>query len=273
MSRADRRDGEFPFLYVLGMHRSGTSAVTSTLPHLGLCLTREDELMEADKHNAKGYFESSTLAFVNDAILGALGGSWYLLPAVPDGWETFFLREPPRLSLCNAVASVVPDYVPVAWKDPRNCLTLPVWRSIITRPSAAIFVYRCPAEVAASLYARDSMPTQHGRSLWEHYNRSAMRVMKDLPVLVVRYEEALADAASFCEEVADFLTTLDIVSPEMMRCEEGARALDRSMRHERLEDIGDTVLDSQKELLEVLDSLRGAHSSWTVPDLDSQSRC
>src|SRR5690349_3871672 len=59
---------------VLGMHRSGTSAVTQLLSLAGARLPRN--LMPGDEHNAQGYFEPWRIATFNDERLRAAGSAW-----------------------------------------------------------------------------------------------------------------------------------------------------------------------------------------------------
>src|SRR5436190_24366588 len=59
---------------VLGMHRSGTSAVTQLLALAGASLP--ENVMAGDEHNAKGYFEPWKIAILNDARLRAAGAAW-----------------------------------------------------------------------------------------------------------------------------------------------------------------------------------------------------
>ena len=56
---------------VLGMHRSGTSAVTQLLALAGARLPAN--VMPGDEHNAKGYFEPWKIAQFDDARLRAAG--------------------------------------------------------------------------------------------------------------------------------------------------------------------------------------------------------
>src|SRR3954462_7423971 len=58
---------------VLGMHRSGTSAVTQLLSLAGARLPRN--LMPGDEHNARGYFEPWRIANFNDERLRAAGSA------------------------------------------------------------------------------------------------------------------------------------------------------------------------------------------------------
>lgn len=59
---------------VLGMHRSGTSALANLLALAGADLPRE--VMPADAHNARGYFEPWRIAVFNDRRLAAAGTAW-----------------------------------------------------------------------------------------------------------------------------------------------------------------------------------------------------
>ena len=58
---------------VLGMHRSGTSAMTQVLALAGATLP--ENVMPGDEHNAKGYFEPWRIAVFNDQRLRAAGGA------------------------------------------------------------------------------------------------------------------------------------------------------------------------------------------------------
>ncbi len=58
---------------VLGMHRSGTSAVTQLLALAGASLP--ENVMAGDEHNAKGYFEPWKIAILNDGRLRAAGAA------------------------------------------------------------------------------------------------------------------------------------------------------------------------------------------------------
>ncbi|MCK5222563.1 MAG: sulfotransferase, partial [Candidatus Aminicenantes bacterium] len=54
------------------------------------------------------------------------------------------------------------------WKDPRNTITLNIWREFF--PDAkVIHIYRNPVDVAASMMNREKRFTKNGRLKW-HYN-------------------------------------------------------------------------------------------------------
>src|SRR5580693_429281 len=72
-------------LVVLGMHRSGTSALTGMLHHLGVALG--DDLMPATADNPRGYWEHSDIVRANQAIMTALGWAWDDMRPLPPGFE------------------------------------------------------------------------------------------------------------------------------------------------------------------------------------------
>ena len=73
-----------PGVLVLGMHRSGTSAVTQAVHHLGL--DAGPDQVGGDWSNPNGHWESQRLLAVNDALLARGGATWRSIPegfAVP----------------------------------------------------------------------------------------------------------------------------------------------------------------------------------------------
>ncbi|MBE9481821.1 MAG: sulfotransferase family protein, partial [Bacteroidetes bacterium] len=61
-------------IFILGMHRSGTSAITGVLKILGVNLG--SSLMPPLEDNPKGYFENLNVFKVNEEILGSINSSW-----------------------------------------------------------------------------------------------------------------------------------------------------------------------------------------------------
>ncbi|HMK62337.1 MAG TPA: hypothetical protein VK386_01860, partial [Acidimicrobiales bacterium] len=111
---------------VLGMHRSGTSAVTRVLHLLGAAIPSRQDLLTA-YDNPDGHWESRTLVACNDQILDAFGRSWDFPPWLAPGWEQSAAASAMLPDLSAAFSSVYDGGLWV-WKDPRTCLTLPLWR-------------------------------------------------------------------------------------------------------------------------------------------------
>ncbi|RZI58838.1 MAG: hypothetical protein EOP94_03035, partial [Zymomonas sp.] len=66
--------GQSVGILVLGMHRSGTSALTGVLDELGL--PAAGELLAAESYNEKGLFENKSVNAFHNRLLDYLGSRW-----------------------------------------------------------------------------------------------------------------------------------------------------------------------------------------------------
>src|SRR5690242_13889401 len=71
-------------LLVLGMHRSGTSAITRVFSLLGADLPKN--LMPAAAFNQAGHWESNDLAAIHDKLLASAGSTWHDWRAFNPDW-------------------------------------------------------------------------------------------------------------------------------------------------------------------------------------------
>jgi hypothetical protein len=179
---------------VLGMHRSGTSAVTQLLALAGAHLPRN--VMPGDEHNAKGYFEPWKIAMLNDRRLRAGGGAWddpFAFPhrALPAAEE--------RVWIDRAVALFTQEYGTAAYpllKDPRTSVLLPFWRAVLGELEVAarcVIAVRHPLAVAASLGRRDGFAVEKSLLVWTSYMLAAEEYSRDLPRAFVDYDALVAD--------------------------------------------------------------------------------
>jgi hypothetical protein len=157
-------------LCIAGMARSGTSMVTRLLNLCGLDLGPVTDLLPPAPDNPEGFWENRGFVKVNEAILKGLGARWDRPPQAPfTDWDT----TPILARLRPQAAKVVQGFAarePWGWKDPRNCLTLPLWRSLLAEVRVLICV-RNPMAVAESLRTRDGMTWARAFDLWLTYNR------------------------------------------------------------------------------------------------------
>ena len=156
------------------MHRSGTSLTAAALVALGATLPRD--LMPATAENAQGYFESVTIQNENDAILSVLERTWEnssTLQPLPPGW----IEMPAVQARACAIRAYLDKELaassgPLLIKDPRMAQLLPLWLPLLAGMGLAVRValtVRHPAEVAASLHARNKIALAAGELLWlEH---------------------------------------------------------------------------------------------------------
>ena len=174
------------------MHRSGTSAVTRLLASLGCDLPKT--LMEADSNNAMGYWESTEIADINDAILVSAGSSWDDWEAFNPEWYTSSIAEDFRERARAVLASEFGDSRLFVLKDPRVCRLLQFWKEAIdgigAEPVVALPV-RNPLEVAASLRARDAIDPSIGVLIWLRNVLDAEASSRGLPRAFTRYGDVI----------------------------------------------------------------------------------
>ncbi len=158
-----------PPVIIIGMHRSGTSLVSRLLEECGIF-----QGWDKDEHNESLFFQT-----VNENLFRQEGADW-------DNPEKLYksLQAPDRLVLAvNYVASLLEYYQKRqpegekygvgsstlwGWKDPRNTITLPVWRTLFPK-SKVIHVVRNGIDVSVSLWRRET--TRRYGENDPHYSR------------------------------------------------------------------------------------------------------
>jgi hypothetical protein len=102
---------------------------------------------------------------------------------------------------------------PWVWKDPRTCLTLPLWRTVIGTEARVVFVWRDPGAVVRSVWRRDGIPRVYGAGLWHRYVHEAVHGAVGLPALCVRFEDFVDHPARAVADLADDLRALGVDLP------------------------------------------------------------
>jgi hypothetical protein len=177
-------------LFVLGMHRSGTSGVTRLLNMSGAYFGPEGMSNGADDGNPKGFWERRDVRAVCNGLLKESGFDWYRvagfsLDRIPEEVREKYVTDFQKI-LLNLDA-----YRPWAIKEPRLSLLFPLMREYLELP-VCIHVTREPLEVAASLERRNGFPQSAGIALWEVYTLAAFAASEGLPRILVRYEDLMA---------------------------------------------------------------------------------
>jgi hypothetical protein len=249
------------------MHRSGTSATAGLLIGLGLDGPREDDLIPADSSNERGHWESQSVHHCNAHILTALGATSYAPPLVERGWENEPRFAGERSEATRWFTSTSSGR-PLVLKDPRLCLTLPLWRAAVPARLGAVLVLRDPLEVARSLQARDHIPVMLGLAMWDRYLRAAAVGLGGLPSLVVEYDAMLANPVKATEAMSEFLEQLGVQAVDSGARDTAAGRLDPRLRHQDTErDDYDDIVRPLREVYDLLAEQRGRHDAWQPPVL------
>ena len=252
-------------VFVVGMHRSGTSAVAAALEALGLDAGAPDARMAADAANPAGYFELQAVGDLNDEILGALGGGWDCPPPLTEGWEL----DPTMTPYYRRSAAIVgTQLAKTGWviKDPRITVLLPLWRRAVLDRCAAVLVVRDPMEVAWSMALRNGMPILTGLALWADYNRRALAGLSGLPVHVCRYDDVVSDPVTTLTAMSTCLVDWNELAPDPDIAVAAARVKPELRRNTWPRDNADAieVPGEIERLVKFLADLDGAHASFDV---------
>lgn len=225
---------------VVGMHRSGTSAMTRTLSLLGATLPAR--LMPArEANNATGFWEPMSVAELNDEILEALDSEWD---------DVFAFRPRPYLSnfdhfyRSRAVEILEQEFHGselIVLKDPRVSILTTFWERALQDAGYTtnyVIMVRNPIEVAESLGSRDGFPREKSLLLWSSYMLAAERDTRGRARTFVTFDELIRDWRAVCRRIAGD-SGLPFPRETIASAIEIDRFLDGRLRHHRVgaEDI------------------------------------
>ena len=148
-----------------------------------------------------------------------------------------------------------------AWKDPRLCVLLPFWRTVLACDPPVVLVLRHPLEVSASLAKRDGVPQWQTLLLWERSVRHALLGCAGAPLYVVRYPELLADPVGTSHRLASFIQAAGL--PVRPNDDAVLGFLDPRLRHTVIQPYETAALsDSQERLLRFLLTIDGPYERF-----------
>ncbi|MCP1373424.1 sulfotransferase family protein [Dyella lutea] len=193
-------------ILVLGMHRSGTSALTRVLNLLGAHVG--DDLLAAKADNARGFWEHAEAVAIHDRLLTALGMSWHDPRELPAGWLASSAGRTAAGEVARLIERDMKGKRLWAVKDPRMCRLAPLWIEALRSlgiGAKAVLAVRDPYEVASSLHVRDGWSHQHTYLMWAEHLLEALRATADIPRALVSYEQLLGNWRMHIGRLADQL--------------------------------------------------------------------
>ena len=218
-------------LVVLGVYRSGTSALARVLNLCGAMLP--ERLMAARLGlNPKGFWETEAVSDLNARLLHQLGGDWDRINfRLPDSGPLVdeVLAESREL-LAGEYASA--PFILI--KDPRMCALAPLWHRALEHAGyqpAYVVSVRNPLEIARSLEGPERSVAQ-SLALWLAYMERLEPFVEGggINAVHVRFEELLSDWRSVVERVRQRLgVPLNVET----KAAEVDRFLERGMHNQR----------------------------------------
>lgn len=219
-------------ILVLGMHRSGTSAITGVMHLLGIKLG--SNLIPAEQDiNPKGFWEDALISATNEEILESLGSHWFDARSLPPQWWLSGELEPLRKRL-HAFVEEQFGHETSCWilKDPRLCRLLPLWAPLLQKLNFSpevLLILRHPSEVADSLLKRDGIQLPHALLLWMRYVLESEKDSRNLTRVVITYNDLLQDWQGTIQTIRDKLA-LDITVTDAARASVDA-FLEKDLKH------------------------------------------
>jgi len=180
---------------VLGMHRSGTSAVARVLSLIGAGLPRH--VMAASGSNLAGHWEPKRIVELNERLLLEGDSAW-------NDWRPFAAESALsssahhrfRLEIAREIEQEFEGESLFVLKDPRISRLAPLYLAALATLGIAVkvvLVSRHPMEVAGSLQTRDGMPTSDALLLWLRYDLDAEAATRGTHRLVLSYDALMDD--------------------------------------------------------------------------------
>lgn len=247
-------------IFVVGMHRSGTSALAGALVRAGAWFGRPGLAIEGKRKPPLGLVERRDFVRPNERLLRRHGYEWHDMYGFPGKWRERALRAYRQEVETGVLADLLEHEVSVL-KDPRLCFLLPFLPSI-SGHAVCIMIVRHPVEVAKSLNARNRFPIPFGIALWEAYNRQALISVQRFPSLLIQHGALLGDPEQCIQSVMAGLSKMGIVGLNR-RTAAAAPEIEGSLYRQRLDPLEERHLAAWQ--LRFWEQLNSAHVPAEVP--------
>ena len=176
---------------VLGMHRSGTSAITRGLEVVGVQLG--DSLHQADIDNPKGFWEDIDFLDINESLLAHIGSAYTRVGLIDRKIPNTREIESLRLKAEQLVREKCNKNIVWGFKDPRTARLLHFWQPIFEGVGCDVgyvIASRNPISVVESLRKHGFEP-EMSFYLWLEHLIPALSETAGAKRVVVDYDQLL----------------------------------------------------------------------------------
>ncbi len=186
---------------ILGMHRSGTSALSGSFREAGLYMGAV--LDQGFDLNPKGLQEPSVLVYMHENLLEANGGAWHEPPAT-------ITWKPLHKSVRDLFIESRQNKGIWGFKEPRSLLVAKDWIEVL--PSwTAVGIFRNPCEVALSIQGRNGFDLEKGFRIWNTYNNHLLELHQHHGVPIMEF---VADPEQMQRDIARLIRYAGLTPPE-----------------------------------------------------------
>jgi hypothetical protein len=215
---------------VLGMHRSGTSAVARGLLTMGVDLG--DRLMPpVPCNNEKGFWEDLDIKEMNVQMMKTLEIDWYHLRPIREAEVRLLRGKGYFLRAVELLREKMRTRDLFGVKDPRIAKLLPFWREVFSYCQldiSYVFAVRNPLSVVKSLAVRDGLKPEQSYFLWGQHVLSALAHTRDHRRVIVDYDRLMHSPKT---EICRIATGMQLVVDMDALQEYAVDFLDNNLRH------------------------------------------
>lgn len=230
-----KKNNKKRIIVVLGMHRSGTSAIARGLQALGVDLGN-NLMPPAPDNNDKGFYEDLDINGLNIELLNVLDSDWHALSLIPSSAFDQENLAPFTLRAIALLRAKMGDQI-FGFKDPRITRLLPFWQAVFNHlnvsPSYVIAV-RHPMSVMQSLQRRDGFDKEKSYYLWLEHVLPTIFETADYDRVFVDFDLLMADPKAQLRRIAQALDLPFSASSSGVK-EYMGEFLDEALRHAQFE--------------------------------------
>ena len=255
-------------ILILGMHRSGTSALSGMLGELDIYLG--SELMEPKEENAKGFFENNIILKENEKLLNKIKSN------VHDDFfnEQKLINIQETKDLEEALLKEFKYSNIFAIKDPRIGNLLPVYIKALTNLNIDIKIiipFRNPLEVAHSLKTRNKFSIEKGLLHWAYHVLLTEKFSRDIQRVFTSFEDLIQDPESVIKLI-DKKLDLNLTSKYKIKKRQVKNFLTPNLKHHNiaLDNLSEKTPKIIREILSLIPRLNDSDETEQLDTLRNQ---
>ena len=234
---------------VLGMHRSGTSALSGMLAQAGL--EAPNDALGATDNNLRGYWESESLVSISDSFLRSVDSHWSELFKWSSAWWHSSSAFEWTTGYLEGLSEAFDCRNHIVLKDPRLCILFEGLIPSLLQPfikTDFILIMRSPVEVVASLCKAEVIDIQDALNLWIASVLRSEYLSRDYPRLLINFPQLLTDPGS----IFDSCCSLWGESAVNLSIENALEFVQPSLHRQKQDRLRQAILESHPKLHDLL---------------------
>lgn len=191
---------------VLGMHRSGTSAVAGALSLIGVEFG--SKLLPAEPFNPKGFFEHVDILNINNEILRTLNSSFEDIAPLAPEWHKSVYILPFKEKLKEIISRDFHGVLVFGFKDPRVSILMPLYLDLTREMNLDVRFVVCErpdVEIALSLKERIGFSMFQSLQLCRKYKQAIEEGVTGQSYVRVQMEEFVHNPERSIENIIEAL--------------------------------------------------------------------